>query len=74
MCTWGVAVRYRLPLASLLPPAIDEKTGESFPGNYQFSFHLQQAFSRASGRGQAASRFARGTCCAIGSYRQAFAS
>jgi hypothetical protein len=30
-------MRYRLPLASLLPPAIDEKTGESFPGNYQFN-------------------------------------
>jgi hypothetical protein len=32
-----VTLRYRLPLASLLPPAIDEKTGESFPGNYQFN-------------------------------------
>jgi hypothetical protein len=32
-----VAVRYRLPLGSLLPPAIDKKTGESFPGNYRFN-------------------------------------
>jgi len=31
------SVRYRLPLGSLLPPAVDEKTGESFPGNYQFN-------------------------------------
>lgn len=30
-------MRYRLPLASLLPPAIDAKTGESFPGNYLFN-------------------------------------
>jgi hypothetical protein len=32
-----VDVRYRLPLGSLLPPAIDLKTGESFPGNYRFN-------------------------------------
>jgi hypothetical protein len=31
------AMHYRLPLASLLPPAVDEKTHESFPGNYQFN-------------------------------------
>lgn len=28
---------YRLPLGSFLPPALDEKTSESFPGNYQFN-------------------------------------
>lgn len=33
----SVTVRYRLPLGSLLPPAFDQKTGESFPGNYQFN-------------------------------------
>jgi hypothetical protein len=32
-----VEVRYALPLGSLLPPAIDPKTGESFPGNYHFN-------------------------------------
>jgi hypothetical protein len=29
--------RYRLPLGSFLPPMIDAKTGESFPGNYHFN-------------------------------------
>jgi len=29
--------RYRLPLGSLLPPAIDQRTGETFPGNYHFN-------------------------------------
>lgn len=28
---------WRLPLGSLLPPAMDEKTGERFPGNYRFN-------------------------------------
>ena len=28
---------YRLPLGSFLPPALDEKTGESFPGSYHFN-------------------------------------
>ncbi|MDE2136021.1 MAG: hypothetical protein KGJ68_01180, partial [Gammaproteobacteria bacterium] len=32
-----VTMQYRLPLGSLLPPAIDAKTGESFPGNYHFN-------------------------------------
>lgn len=31
------AIRYQLPLASLLPPAVDPKTGESFPGTYHFN-------------------------------------
>ena len=30
-------MRYRLPLGSLLPPAIDAKSGETFPGNYHFN-------------------------------------
>ena len=30
-------MRYRLPLGSLFPPAVDPKTGESFPGNYHFN-------------------------------------
>lgn len=29
--------RWRLPLGSLLPPMIDSKTNETFPGNYQFN-------------------------------------
>jgi hypothetical protein len=32
-----VALRYRLPLGSLLPPSLDLKTGESFPGSYHFN-------------------------------------
>jgi hypothetical protein len=32
-----LTLQYRLPLASLLPPAIDPGTGESFPGNYHFN-------------------------------------
>lgn len=31
------ALRYRLPLGSLLPPSLDPKTGESFPGTYRFN-------------------------------------
>jgi hypothetical protein len=31
------AMRYRLPLASLLPPSLDPKTGDSFPGSYRFN-------------------------------------
>jgi hypothetical protein len=30
-------LRYRLPLASMLPAAMDAKTGESFPGNFHFN-------------------------------------
>lgn len=29
--------KWRLPLGSLLPAKVDAKTGESFPGNYQFN-------------------------------------
>jgi hypothetical protein len=32
-----MALRYRLPLGSVLPPSLDPKTGESFPGSYQFN-------------------------------------
>lgn len=32
-----VAMRYRLPIGSVLPPALDPKTGESFPGSYHFN-------------------------------------
>lgn len=32
-----LTMRYRLPLGSLLPPAFDPGTGESFPGNYHFN-------------------------------------
>jgi len=28
---------WRLPLGSLLPPRVDKKTGEEFPGNYEFN-------------------------------------
>ncbi len=31
------AMRYRLPIGSMLPPAFDQKTGESFPGSYHFN-------------------------------------
>lgn len=32
-----VALHYRLPLGSVLPPSLDPKTGESFPGSYHFN-------------------------------------
>jgi hypothetical protein len=32
-----VALRYRLPLGSVLPPSLDPKTAESFPGSYRFN-------------------------------------
>jgi hypothetical protein len=31
------AFSWRLPLGSLLPAQFDKKTGEEFPGNYQFN-------------------------------------
>jgi len=45
-----VTVRYRLPLGSLLPPVIDEKTGESFPGNYHFNPFTGHKLSPAPAR------------------------
>jgi hypothetical protein len=30
-------LRYRTPLGSLLPPVVDPKTGESFPGSFHFN-------------------------------------
>jgi hypothetical protein len=33
----NIALRYRLPLGSVLPPSMDPKTGESFPGSYHFN-------------------------------------
>jgi hypothetical protein len=30
-------LRYRLPLGCFLPPVIDKKTGEEFPGNYHYN-------------------------------------
>lgn len=33
----NMALHYRLPLGSILPPSVDPKTGESFPGNYHFN-------------------------------------
>lgn len=33
----NMVLRYRLPLGSILPPAQDPKTGESFPGSYHFN-------------------------------------
>lgn len=32
-----ITLRYRLPLGSILPPSLDLKTGESFPGGYHFN-------------------------------------
>jgi hypothetical protein len=32
-----LSFRYRLPLGSLLPPMIDTRTGDTFPGNYHFN-------------------------------------
>jgi hypothetical protein len=33
----NVALHYRLPLGSILPPSLDPKTGDSFPGSYHFN-------------------------------------
>ncbi len=33
----GRRYEWRLPLGSLLPPAVDARTGERFPGNYRFN-------------------------------------
>jgi hypothetical protein len=33
----NIALRYRLPLGSILPPSLDPQTGESFPGSYHFN-------------------------------------
>lgn len=33
----AATMRYRLPIGSMLSPAIDPKTGESFPGSYHFN-------------------------------------
>jgi hypothetical protein len=34
---YGKKHQWRLPLGSLLPPRVDKKTGEDFPGNYQYN-------------------------------------
>jgi hypothetical protein len=34
---YGRKHQWRLPLGSLLPPKVDRKTGEEFPGNYLFN-------------------------------------
>ena len=34
---YGKTHQWRLPLGSLLPPKMDKKTGEEFPGNYQYN-------------------------------------
>jgi len=34
---YGRSWQWRLPLGSLLPPKKDQKTGEEFPGNYQYN-------------------------------------
>jgi hypothetical protein len=36
------AFEWRLPLGSLLPPRFDSKTGEEFPGNYEFNPYTGQ--------------------------------
>jgi hypothetical protein len=32
-----LAFRYHLPLGSILPPAVDARSGDTFPGNYHFN-------------------------------------
>jgi hypothetical protein len=34
---YGRKFQWRLPLGSLLPPKVDRKTGEDFPGNYLYN-------------------------------------
>jgi hypothetical protein len=33
----GKSHKWRLPLVALLPPMVDAKSGEEFPGNYLFN-------------------------------------
>lgn len=40
--------RYRLPLGSLLPPMLDTRTGDTFPGNYHFNPFTGAKLSPAS--------------------------
>ncbi|MDQ8204524.1 hypothetical protein [Pelagicoccus sp. SDUM812003] len=35
--SFGNEFKWRLPLGSLMPPMIDQSTGEEFPGNYSFN-------------------------------------
>ena len=35
--SFGNEFKWRLPMASLLPPMIDKETNESFPGNYMYN-------------------------------------
>ena len=32
-----LAFRYHLPLGSILPPMLDPRSGDAFPGNYHFN-------------------------------------
>ena len=32
-----LSFRYHLPLGSILPPAVDPRSGDTFPGNYHFN-------------------------------------
>jgi hypothetical protein len=48
-----VEVRYRLPVGSLLPPALDAKTGESFPGSFQFNPYTGAKLSHPAPTAQA---------------------
>jgi hypothetical protein len=41
--------RYRLPLGSFLDPAVDVKTGETFPGNYHFNPFTGSPLSKPAG-------------------------
>ena len=50
-----VALRYRLPLGSILPATLDPKTGESFPGNYHFNPYTGGKLVQRPSDGQAAS-------------------
>jgi hypothetical protein len=33
----NLPMQYRLPIGSVLPPVVDPKSGETFPGNYRFN-------------------------------------
>lgn len=46
------ALRYQLPLESLLPPSLDPKTGESFPGTYRFNPYNGDKLTRGHGSGK----------------------
>ncbi len=50
------SMRYRLPLGSVLPPSLDPKTRESFPGNYRYNPYTGDKLTQTPAPGSAPQR------------------